>query len=251
MAGIHSLSAHSHTRRTFPPSFLRKRESSTSAWIPVLRFTPPGMTGEQSGWHPLPISAFPHPANPPAVIPAKAGIQCLGLGSRAAFHSTRNDGRRDGCFFFFRSANFAGMVGVLRVSAPSRGAESLFIYSNKKGRKNAAPIIPLFLRFSARPGARRRVRWCGQRRPFMACPCGPDPAGPAMLGRNEGGTDTARRLCRHRASWAQPNELRGQVPFTRAAVSCDWRGRLAMDANRGARHRKWLAPTLEGVTDSG
>jgi len=28
-----------------PPSFPRKRESSTSAWIPGLRFTPPGMTG--------------------------------------------------------------------------------------------------------------------------------------------------------------------------------------------------------------
>jgi len=36
-----------------------------------------------------------------------------------------------------------GMVGVLRVSAPSQGAESLFVYSNKKGRKNAAPVIPL------------------------------------------------------------------------------------------------------------
>ena len=45
-----------------------------------------------------------------------------------------------------------GMTGVLRVSPPSRGGESLFVYSNKKGRKNAAPIIPLFLRFSARPG---------------------------------------------------------------------------------------------------
>jgi len=44
------------------------------------------------------------------------------------------------------------MAGVLQISAPSRGAESLFVYSNKKGRKNAAPIIPLFLRFSARPG---------------------------------------------------------------------------------------------------
>jgi len=35
---------------------------------------------------------------------------------------------------------------------PPVGGESLFVYSNKKGRKNAAPVIPLFLRFSARPG---------------------------------------------------------------------------------------------------
>ncbi len=44
------------------------------------------------------------------------------------------------------------MVGVLRVSAPSQGAESLFVNSNKKGRKNAAHSSRYFLRFSARPG---------------------------------------------------------------------------------------------------
>ena len=58
------------------------------------------------------------------------------------------------------------MVGVLRVSAPSQGAESLFVYSNKKGRKNAAPVIPLILRYS---------------------------------GGTKGKHDTARRLRRHRA----------------------------------------------------
>jgi len=53
---------------------------------------------------------------------------------------------------FARSACIMGMAGVLRVSPPSSGAESLFVYRNKKGRKNAAPVIPLFLRFSGRPG---------------------------------------------------------------------------------------------------
>jgi len=53
--------------------------------------------------------------------------------SGSPFHSARNDG-----VVISRSANMIGMAGVLRVSPPSRGAESLFVYSNKKGRKNAA-----------------------------------------------------------------------------------------------------------------
>ncbi len=44
-SGVRSPSVNSHTRQTVPPSFPRKRESSASAWIPGLRFTPPGMTG--------------------------------------------------------------------------------------------------------------------------------------------------------------------------------------------------------------
>ena len=87
---------------------------------------------------------------------------------------------------FSRSPNSLGMAGVLRVSAPSHGAESLFVYSNKKGRKNAAHSSRCFLRFSARPGVGRRVHSRGQRRPSLACPFGPDPAEPAILGRSEG-----------------------------------------------------------------
>jgi len=38
-----------------------------------------------------------------------------------------------------------------------------------------------------------------------------------------------------------------RAPLSVATVRVDWPGM----ANRGARHRKWLAPTLEGVTDGG
>ena len=44
VAGIQSLSEYFHARRPNPPSFPRKRESTTSAWIPGLRSTPPRMT---------------------------------------------------------------------------------------------------------------------------------------------------------------------------------------------------------------
>ena len=50
---------------------------------------------------PIPVSTFPRPSNPSTVIPAKAGIQCLGMDSGSPFHSARNDGQRGGCFFFF------------------------------------------------------------------------------------------------------------------------------------------------------
>jgi len=146
VAGIHSLPASSNARRTSSPSFPRKRESSASAWIPGLRFTSPGMTGER--WLLL-FSALP---------------------------------------------DFQAWLASCGFRPPPMGGESLFVYSNKKGRKNAAQVIPLFLRFSARPGVGRRVHSRGQHRPSLACPCGPDPAGPAMLGRDEGGTETARRL---------------------------------------------------------
>jgi len=55
-----------------PPSFPRKRESSTSVWIPGLRFTAPGMTGERGrcflfplcqvhehGWRPAGFAPLP------------------------------------------------------------------------------------------------------------------------------------------------------------------------------------------------
>ena len=74
-----------------PPSFPRKRESNISAWIPGLRSTPPGMTGEPGDWYPFPISAFSRTANRSTAIPAKAGIQCLGMDSGSPFHSARND----------------------------------------------------------------------------------------------------------------------------------------------------------------
>jgi len=143
------------------------------------------------------------------------------------------------------------MAGVLRVSAPSRGAESLFVYSNKKGRKNAARSS----RFScaSRPDrglADASIRAANAGHPWPA-PAGLIRPGLRCSGGTKGGTVTARRLCRHRASWALPNEPSGQYP-SRAPLSVatgggDWPG----TANRGARHRKWLAPTLEGVTDSG
>ena len=38
-----------------------------------------------------------------------------------------------------------------------------------------------------------------------------------------------------------------RAPLSVATGRVDW----PWKANRGARHRKWLAPTLEGVTDSG
>jgi len=97
-AGIRFLSAYFHARRPNPPSFPRKRESSTSAWIPGLRFTPPGMTGEAGGWYPVSVGAFPRPSNPPTVIPAKAGIHYLGMDSGPPFHSARNDGVRGGWY---------------------------------------------------------------------------------------------------------------------------------------------------------
>ncbi len=58
-AGIRSLLAYSHARRTDPPSFPRKRESNTSAWIPGLRCTAPGMTG-QRGAGIRSLSAYSH-----------------------------------------------------------------------------------------------------------------------------------------------------------------------------------------------
>ena len=75
-----------------------------------------------------------------------------------------------------------------------------------------------------------------------------------MLGRDEGETCTARRLCRHcpRDVGQKPNEpsqalYPSRAPLSVATGRVDWPGM----ANRGACHRKWLAPTLEGVTDSG
>ena len=44
MADIRPPTAHSRARRISPPSFPRKRESTTSAWTPDPRSTPPGMT---------------------------------------------------------------------------------------------------------------------------------------------------------------------------------------------------------------
>jgi len=75
-----------------PPSFPRKRESSTSAWIPSLRFTSPGMTGERGDGYPFPASVFQRMANRFTVIPAKAGIQYLGMDSGSPFHFARNNG---------------------------------------------------------------------------------------------------------------------------------------------------------------
>ncbi len=71
-----------------PPSFPRKRESSASAWIPGLRFTPPGMTGVGL----LVTGRYQRMSFPSIVIPANAGIQFLGLDSGSPFHSVWNDG---------------------------------------------------------------------------------------------------------------------------------------------------------------
>ena len=79
-----------------PPSFPRKRESSTSAWIPSLRFTSPGMTGERGDGYPFPASVFQRMANRFTVIPAKAGIQYLGMDSGSPFHFAPKDGEQSG-----------------------------------------------------------------------------------------------------------------------------------------------------------
>ena len=58
-----------------------------------IRFTPPGMTGQRGAlWCPLAISVFTRTANRSTVIPAKAGIQYLGMDSGSSFHCARNDG---------------------------------------------------------------------------------------------------------------------------------------------------------------
>ncbi len=181
-------------------------------------------------------------ANQTTVIPAKAGIQYLGMDSGSPFHFARNDEA-----VISRSADIIGLAGVLRVSAPSRGAESLFVYSNKKGRKNAAPVIPLFLCFSARPGVGRRVPSRGQRRPSMACPCGPDPAEPAMLGRDEGETGTARRLspASRKLGAAQravrPSTLHARRWQSRLEGSIGQGWPIEVRATGSGSHRPWKA----------
>ncbi len=154
--------------------------------------------------------------------------------------------------FFVRSAEFMGMAGVLRVSPPSRGGESLFVNSNKKGRKNAAQLS----RYScaSRPGrglADASIRAANAGHPWPA-PAGlirpglrcsgvmkgklARLAGYAGIARDVGQSPTSRQA-----------KYPSRAPLSVATGRVDWPGM----ANRGARHRKWLAPTLEGVTDSG
>jgi len=129
-----------------PDAPRHSRESgnpNTSAWIPGLRFTPPGMTGERGGRYPCPVSMFPRTANRFTVIPAKAGIQYLGMDSGSPFHFARNDGEWGGCFLFplcrihghgWRPAGFA----------PLPWGRVPFCLQQQKGTKKCRPLIPLF-----------------------------------------------------------------------------------------------------------
>ena len=218
---VRSLSEHFHARRT-PPSFPRKRESSASAWIPGLRFTPPGMTGERwlflfftlpgsRAWlascgfrppfwgqapdclqaaYPIPVSTFPRLSNPPPVIPAKAGIQCLGVDSGSPFHSARNDGG-EAVVSFFPLCQLCGHGWRPASFGPLPRGRVPFCQQQQKGTKKCRPLIPLFPALLGPAGG-----WPTRpfTRPTQTCPFRPDPVGPAMLRRDEGGNWYARRF---------------------------------------------------------
>ncbi len=124
-----------------PPSFPRKRESNTSAWIPGLRFTAPGMTGERGGWYPFLTSVFPcAPQTRPPSFPRKResntsawipGLRCTapgmtgqrgaGIRSLSAYsHARRTD---PPSFPRKRESNTSAWIPGLRFIAPGMTGE--------------------------------------------------------------------------------------------------------------------------------
>jgi len=175
--------------------------------------------GAAGSWYPLAISVFTRMAIRFTVIPAKAGIQYLGLDSGSSFHCARNDEERAHCFLFRALPASRAWLASCGFRPPPEGPSPFLSTATKRDEKMPPRSSRCFLRFSARPGVGRRVHSRGQRRPSLTYPFGPDPVEPAMLRRAEGGTDTARRLCRCRQRyWAKPNTPSGRIPFTRAPV---------------------------------
>jgi len=89
----------SRARWIHPPSFPRKRESNASAWIPGLRFTAPGMTGQRgAGIRSLSGHSHARGIDPPS-FPRKRESNTSAWIPGLRFTPPGMTGR-GGCFFF-------------------------------------------------------------------------------------------------------------------------------------------------------
>jgi len=199
------------SRQATTPSFPRKRESSASAWIPGLRRTAPGMTG-QRGADIRSLSAYSHArrTDPPS-FPRK----------RESSTSAWIPGLR---------CTAPGMTGVLFPALPSFWAwlascgfrpppegPSPFLSTATKRDEKMPPAHPAFS-CASRPDrglADASLRAANGGHPW------PAPAGLIRPGlRCSGGIKgKLKRLAGYRQPrtrcWAQPNEPSGHSPFTR------------------------------------